>query len=137
MSQYVSEALRKLVVERAGHRCEYCRMPDFLAFVAFHVDHVISIKHDGKTVFSNLAYACPICNCLKGSDIGTVGDEEHTLFIPFFNPRRHNWFEHFEVESGLILPRTPIAEGTIRIFQLNDLNRIIERQGMEAKGLYP
>jgi len=112
-------------------------MPDFLAFATFHIDHVISQKHGGKTSFNNLAYACPICNSHKGTDVGTVWGDEQIVFVPFFNPRHHNWNDHFVVESGLIVSKTIIADGTVNILRFNDVNRIIERQGMQEVGLYP
>ena len=35
-----SAAMRQLVVERAGQRCEYCLLPAGVAFFAHEVDHV-------------------------------------------------------------------------------------------------
>ena len=112
-------------------------MPDFLAFATFHIDHVISQKHGGKTNFANLAYACPVCNSYKGTDVGTVWGDEQLVFVPFFNPRLHNWHDHFLVENGLLVPQTIIAQGTTNILRINDVNRIIERQQMQEVGLYP
>jgi len=36
----------------------------------FEIDHIISKKHHGPTVASNLALSCFHCNSFKGSDIG-------------------------------------------------------------------
>ena len=50
MSQtYISTALRKLVRERAGDRCEYCLMPEAATFAAHWIDHIVAEKHGGKT----------------------------------------------------------------------------------------
>jgi hypothetical protein len=38
----ISAALRNAVRERAGNRCEYCRMPEFGAFFAHQPDHIIA-----------------------------------------------------------------------------------------------
>jgi hypothetical protein len=41
-------ALRAFVRERAGHRCEYCRLhEDDDDLLAFHVEHVIAKQHGG------------------------------------------------------------------------------------------
>ena len=40
---YVSEALRRLVVERAADACEYCLLPNALSFYPHEVDHVIAL----------------------------------------------------------------------------------------------
>lgn len=50
--------------------------------VKFQLEHIISLKHGGKTALENLAYACPICNSGKGADIGTVLEDEDT-FVQF------------------------------------------------------
>jgi hypothetical protein len=41
-------ALRAFVRDRAGRRCEYCRLhEDDDDFLAFHVEHVIAKQHGG------------------------------------------------------------------------------------------
>jgi hypothetical protein len=50
MSQtYVPAALRRLVRERAGDRCEYCLIPESASFAPHWIDHVVAEKHGGKT----------------------------------------------------------------------------------------
>jgi hypothetical protein len=136
MSRYVSEALRQLVHERANFRCEYCRISAISSFYAFHIEHIISIKHAGRTESKNLALACQIRNWNKGSDLGTFLDDPSVL-IRFYNPRTDIWGQHFEVESnGLILPKTKIAEATIKIFDFNHVESIIERAEMIKRNLF-
>ena len=130
MSRYVSEALRKSVTERALSRCEYCKIHAENSFFTFHIEHIISLKHGGKTVSDNLAFACPICNLNKGSDIATFIEDIKDV-IRFFNPRNDNWDEHFEIEeSGLICYKTSIGASTIKILNLNHPDSIIERREM-------
>jgi len=44
----MNAALRALVRERAGRRCEYCRLhEDDADFFSFHVDHVVAKQHGG------------------------------------------------------------------------------------------
>lgn len=53
------QALRKLVRDRAHHRCEYCRLrQEHLPLTAFHVEHVVARKHHGDGAPENLALAC-------------------------------------------------------------------------------
>ena len=61
MSRYISEKLRLQVATRANFRCEYCLLWERFSFYTFHIDHIISLKHGGKTILRNLANACPIC----------------------------------------------------------------------------
>jgi 5-methylcytosine-specific restriction endonuclease McrA len=69
MSRYISTELRDFVSKRAKNQCEYCLISDEFSYLTFHIEHIISLKHGGKTEVENLAYACPICNVNKGSDL--------------------------------------------------------------------
>ncbi len=134
MSRYVPEKLRLLVADRAQHRCEYCSIHEDETFFSFQIDHIISLKHGGATVAENLAWSCYTCNNGKGSDVGTVLLPGKT-FIRLFNPREDVWSEHFEMESGVIYAKSPIGEATIKILNLNEVERIIERNNLAAN--YP
>jgi 5-methylcytosine-specific restriction endonuclease McrA len=61
--------LRELVRQRAGDCCEYCRLPQKVSELRFHVEHVIPRQHGGSDEFENLALACPECNLHK-TDVG-------------------------------------------------------------------
>ena len=137
MSRYVSDALRRLVAERASHRCEYCLIPQANSFYNFQVDHIISLKHGGQTKEENLAFACSLCNRSKGSDLGTVLEGESEI-IRFYNPREDSWTDHFTwEEDGLIFPKTSIGGATIKIFGFNHPDSILERRLLISSGLYP
>jgi hypothetical protein len=137
MSRYISEFLRDFVANRASFRCEYCRVHAQNSFFAFHIDHIVSIKHVGKTTADNLAYTCQICNLSKGSDIATFIKKSDNP-IPFFlNPRTDSWNEHFSIEeTGILESITDIGEATIKILDLNHLESIIERQEMLKLGMF-
>lgn len=68
MSQYIPEDLRTLTAERGNYACEYCLISQEDTFHTCHIDHIISLKHGGKTIEQNLAFACQFCNRNKGSD---------------------------------------------------------------------
>ena len=98
----MSPELRQQVRERAGGRCEYCRLPDKLELAGpFHVEHVIARQHRGKDVLSNLAWACSRCSRHKGANLAGV-DPDSDEVVTLFNPRRERWLEHFELVGAII-----------------------------------
>ncbi len=126
MSRYIPESLRQFVTQRAEYRCEYCHSTSDEVFFPFQIDHIISLKHGGSTTADNLAYACFVCNNAKGSDIGTILFPDNR-FTRLFNPRTDKWHEHFVVENGVFYSDTLIGKATIKVLNLNDIERIIER----------
>ncbi len=136
MSLYIPETLRQIVIERAQHRCEYCKIFDIYSFLSFHIEHIISLKHGGLSEKDNLAYSCPICNLNKGSDIATFL-ESITTPIRFYNPRIDTWSEHFKIEdTGLIIAQTDIGKATIKILDFNHPDAIIERQILLSSNMF-
>lgn len=136
MSEPIPKTLKRRVANRGNLRCEYCLLPETLSFYSFHIDHIVSLKHGGKSNFQNLAYCCPDCNFYKGSDLGTFvqGDED---LIRFFNPRKDKWDDHFQLQDGCIVGKTNIGMATERIFRFNEPERLIFRQQLIALALYP
>lgn len=127
--------LRRLVTERAENRCEYCLFPQTASLLTFEMEHIIAEKHGGLTQADNLALACPYCNRNKGSDLGSL-DIMTGILIPFFNPRTQNWQEHFSLDGARIVPLTPEGRVTEAIFQLNEPDRVQERQELMDAGRY-
>ena len=132
----ISKSVRKFVAERAGFRCEYCRMPESESYVSFQVDHIASLKHGGGNEPENLAYICPHCNQFKGTDLTTFLDSYQDIVL-LFNPRSYIWDEHFKVENGVISGRTRIGQATAKTLQFNAPDRIIHRQLLMQTGRYP
>jgi hypothetical protein len=89
-----------------------------------------------NSLLDNLAYACAVCNFAKGTDIATVL-EDYQQPVRLFNPRTDEWDEHFRLQGATILPLTPIGEATIKVLNLNDPARILERQALIRIGRYP
>ena len=127
MSAYIPDKLRKLVARRANACCEYCLLHERDSYLTFQVDHIISLRHGGTTIAENLAYACLYCNRWKGSDIGTMLLPSRE-FVRLFNPRAEAWAEHFAWDGMEIVPLTNIGAATIKILDLNHLERLLERQ---------
>jgi HNH endonuclease len=137
MKVRIPEKLRQQVAQRARFCCEYCRIPEAFLATFFHIDHVRSRKHGGKTDADNLAYACPHCNQNKGSDIATFTSDNADDLIRFYNPRSDHWHEHFETEAGEIIPKTPIGIATAKILDFNQPERLILRQALARIQQYP
>ena len=133
---YVPAALRQVVIERAGRRCEYCRYPLEASLLAFEMEHIVAEKHGGTTALDNLALACPYCNRFKGTDLGSLDPETGEL-TSFFNPRTQRWADHFRLEGAHVVPLTPEARVTITILQLNHADRVAERERLIRVGRYP
>lgn len=136
MSEYVPAALRDLVQKRARGRCEYCLIHEDDTFACHEVDHVIAIKHRGKTIEENLAWSCVVCNRLKGSDIASI-DVETGGIMRLFNPRLDDWNKHFRLEGSLIIPLTPEGRVTEYILKFNLPSCIRDRRDLIDEGRYP
>ncbi|MDB6036370.1 MAG: restriction endonuclease [Verrucomicrobiales bacterium] len=116
MRDDVRDALRR----RAGARCEYCHLPERFATLRFQQDHVIALKHRGSNDLENLAWSCADCNAHKGSDLTGFDPVSRTL-ERLFNPRVHQWVEHFgwdgpelTVERRSVEPRSHCCKSTVR-----------------------
>jgi len=132
----IGDALRRLVAGRAFYQCEYCLLSEDDSFSPHQVDHIVSRKHGGLSVQSNLAYACLRCNTWKGSDIASVEPSTCRL-TPLYNPRQQRWADHFRLEGAIIEPLTPEGIVTARLLRLNLDRRVAERRLLIAIGRYP
>jgi 5-methylcytosine-specific restriction endonuclease McrA len=132
----ISAAMRAAVRQRAGERCEYCRISETIAFFAHEPDHLIATQHRGKTELENLALACLQCNRLKGPNIASV-DPETNRIVPLFNPRTDNWSVHFRFDLGRIVPLTDVGRATVALLNFNDPDRVEARQKLVRAGLNP
>ena len=124
-----AEVFRKLVAARAGGGCEYCRLLEIATGVKFHIEHVLPESLGGKTALSNLAHSCPGCNLAKSER--TIGEDDSGHEQALFNPRQFEpwllgWHLHFALdkESGIVLPRTPKGDATVRALRMNDPIRV-------------
>lgn len=136
MSERVPIAIRRLAQARAGSRCEYCLIHEDDAHYPHGPDHIVACKHRGATHEDNLAWACYLCNLLKGSDIASV-DIETGQIVRLFNPRLDRWTDHFRLEDGRIVPLTPIGRVTEYMLQLNRPQTVQARRWLIEAGRYP
>ncbi|AEE49892.1 HNH endonuclease [Haliscomenobacter hydrossis] len=135
---YINKALRKLVFERANHRCEYCKSMAEYSCQSFAVEHIIPFIKGGKSQEDNLALACHGCNGHKyEKDLGF--DPFDNTASRLFHPRKDRWEEHFEwsEEYTLILGKTPVGRSTIETLKLNRPGLINIRHVFILVGLHP
>ena len=131
-----NEVLRIEIATRAKNKCEYCGIHEDDMFIGFEIDHIIATKHGGGNEMENLAYSCPHCNQHKGSDLVTFIDSYDNIVL-LYNPRKHNWNEHFETNRGEILAKTNIGKATIKLLKMNDVDLMILRTMLSEIGRYP
>jgi hypothetical protein len=123
------------VAQRAGFRCEYCLIHEDDVAFSHEADHVVSRQHGGATTADNLAYACMICNRLKGANIGSVTQSGGVVRL--FHPRLDRWVDHFRLGGAVIEPLTDIGEATARLLRFNTVERVTERAALRRLSRYP
>ncbi len=136
MRKHFSENTRLKVARRASFCCEYCQIHQDDMFIAFEIDHIISLKHGGGNEFDNLAYACPHCNQHKGSDLTTFLNDYDDI-VALFNPRKATWSDHFETLDGEILAKSRIGQATLKLLKFNEPDLLILRRLLTQSGRYP
>lgn len=104
----------------------------------FAIEHIKPFIEGGKTVLSNLAFACHGCNGHKythttGRDIVTRKE------VALFNPRKQKWNEHFTWNNDftLIIGKTPTGRATVETLQLNREGCLNLRRALFAFGKHP
>lgn len=116
-----SKDLQRLLVEtRANLCCEYCRRPQPITGITFHIEHILPRSRGGSDDLNNLALSCPTCNYRKQDKI-VIEDPETGEEVRLFNPREDVWKDHFTWSQGklTILGRTKIGRATIKLLDLN------------------
>jgi HNH endonuclease len=129
-------ATRRLVRNRAGHRCEYCRFhQDHEPFYRLHIEHVIARQHGGDDDASNLALSCHHCNHHKGTNISGV-DPRTGDVVRLFHPRRQLWSRHFRLVGARFFGRTNCGRATVVLLGMNMRDRLELRKPLLDEGLF-
>jgi hypothetical protein len=128
----MDDETKEFVRTRAGHRCEYCRIPQRYFAQFFQVEHIISRQHGGSDDETNLALACTRCNLHKGPNLSGLDPDAQQL-TRLFHPRTDSWEDHFESHpSGEIAGRTPIGRTTVYVLAMNAPRRVELRRAISA-----
>lgn len=135
---YVPAELRRLVVQRASNRCEYCRYPGLYSPLSMSIDHIVPRSLGGVTVEDNLALSCQGCNGHKAARISAT-DPVSGSTVPLFNPRRERWREHFTWSEDFLKVSglTSIGRATVEALQLNREGLVNTRLVLYPVGRHP
>ena len=123
----MNAALRNQVMERAGGRCEYCRLSRMLFIVPGHIEHIIPRQHGGSSSPDNLALACAGCNGKKGPNL-TGLDPDTGAICRLFHPRQDGWSDHFRLEGWFVRGLTSIGRTTVWLLEMNSARQIGRRK---------
>jgi hypothetical protein len=132
----IDAATRRLVIERAGNRCEYCRLPQAAYAATFNVDHVVASQHRRDDGHSNLALSCPKCNRKKGPNLAGIDPATQSV-VTLFHPRTDVWSDHFRWNGPLLIGITPRGRATIVALDLNGSGRVELRRALILEGVFP
>lgn len=135
----VDAATRAAIEERAGFRCEYCRLPIRGQIATIPIDHLIPRSCGGLTELANLALACPHCNGHKWAHT-SAPDPATDEVVPLFNPREDRWEDHFQWSSTdrtILEGRTSCGRATLGLLQMNHPNMVGVRHLLLALNLLP
>lgn len=127
---------RELVRQRAGRRCEYCRLPEHaVPYLVFHVDHIVAKQHidEASDDPNGLAWACSECNYRKGPNLSSI-DPQTQEQTKLFHPREDSWEEHFAIRDGVVVGLTPHGRATVRLLHMNKPRLVRLRQELIALG---
>ena len=120
-------ATRKLVWERAGNRCEYCRLKQaHEPSQTFHVEHIVAKQHRGGDEIANLALAYHLCSWNKGPNLTSINPDNGEL-TPLFHPRLHVWHDHFAFQQERIIGRSNVGKTTVWLLEMNCDERLALR----------
>lgn len=124
---------RQAVRDRAGSRCEYCRLPQHAVELTFHVEHVVPKQHGGGDDLDNLCLACDRCNLFKGPNLAAIDPVANSM-VRLFHPRRDEWIDHFSVTGNRIVGKTASGRATAQLLQMNAERRQELRARLIAGG---
>jgi hypothetical protein len=138
VSRYLSAETQVQVRQRARYLCEYCHTSEQWQYIKFTIDHVIPLNRGGLNDLDNLALACFHCNRRKSNKITAI-DEETQQEVLLFNPRYHNWKDHFIWSKNklCIIGLTPTGRATINRLSFNRTRVIDIRSADVEVGRHP
>ena len=134
----IAKEKKRLVIERAQGRCEYCQCRSDYTTETFAIEHVIPVSRGGNDDLQNLALACSSCNGRKYNKLEAI-DPVSGEMAPLFNPRLQRWVEHFawSKDYAQVIGLTATGRATTAALQMNQQNMISLRKAMFVLGVHP
>lgn len=132
----IRASLRRLVIQRADNRCEYCGISQIGQVATFHIDHIVPVVAGGETIAENLALACVSCSLRKGAR-QNLEDSETSEVVSIFNPRQQAWKEHFDWNGVQVVGLTATGRATVQALDLNRATMLAIRAEEELLGRHP
>jgi len=124
---------KPLLAKEALNQCVYCAIHDSAlgGIRNFHVEHYRpkSLFPKFTNTFTNLFYACPICNTFKGDDWPNEPSEDFSNHC-YPDPSAHDYNSFFEIDikSGLINGKSITSCYLTEKLYLNRNQLILERR---------
>ena len=116
----IPPSLRRLIAERDGWRCSYCRLSQIGQAATFHIDHIWPWSRGGPTAVDNLAFQCTGCGLHK-SDRVELADPLTGRPTPLFHPLNQIWAEHFAISpDGVCHGLTAVGRATVAALAMNE-----------------
>jgi hypothetical protein len=132
----ISGRLRRLVVQRANNRCEYCGLAQEGQEATFHIDHIVPSAAGGPTELDNLALACVSCSLRKEAR-RSARDPQTGRTVKLYHPRRQRWGDHFRWSGVRAIGLTPTGRATVAALQMNRPLILAIRREEAARGRHP
>lgn len=134
----ISSKIKQIVAERANQCCEYCQSQLRYSPDPFSIEHIIPVIRGGTSNLDNLALSCQGCNNRKYTSI-VVNDPVTGGMVSLYNPRQHQWQEHFTWTDNYsqILGRSPIGRVTVEKLQLNREGVVNLRKALRSLNEHP
>ena len=132
----IPASLRRLVIQRASDRCEYCGISQMGQVATFHIDHIVPTVAGGETTAENLALACVSCSLRKGAR-QNIEDPQTGAVVSIFNPRQQVWKEHFAWSGVQAVGLTATGRATVQALNLNRPTMLAIRAEEELLNRHP
>jgi hypothetical protein len=138
VSTYISENLRKQIIDHDKSRCCYCLTSEANSGISMTYDHIKPVSQGGDTTFENLCLACRSCNEYKSNLTESI-DPLSGETISLFNPRKQKWSEHFmwSADGTKVEGITAIGRATIIRLRMNNPVIIVARKRWVISGWHP
>lgn len=138
MSTYLSEELRSRIEQADRRRCRYCLTTEANSGIPLTFDHLTPVSKGGLTSFENVCLACRPCNEFKSDDMKVI-DPVTGETVPLFNPRVHDWNDHFawSADATRVEGMSAIGRATTIALRMNRPMIVAARSRWARVGWHP